>query len=288
MILAADWPVLTEPNGTMTRRNGRITPTERRPHLLGDLQVTGSAPANSPNLGALVIDGLLVEGKLTVLTGNLGKLRLAHCSLAPGKGGLTVTAQNGELQIELARGVSGQIKITPPVGGLKVVESIVDFAGGNAVDALQTDAEIEKCTMLGGVNVRSLEAGNSIFTGLVLVERRQGGCVRFSYVSDVSKTPRRFRCQPDLALTDVTDADERAAIRARMNPSFTSDDYGHFGYCQISRACADEIRAGAEDGSEMGVFSFLKNPQREANLRASLDEFLRFGLEAGVIPVALK
>jgi hypothetical protein len=222
------------------------------------------------------------------LTGNLGKLRLAHSALAPGEGGLTVTAQNGELRIEIARSVCGRIKITPPVGGLKVAESIVDFASGDAVDAPQTDAEIEKSTVIGGVTVRSLEAGNSIFTGLVAVERRQGGCMRFSYVNDASKTPRRFRCQPDLALTNIADADEQAAIKARMNPSFTSDDYGHFGYCQLSRACAEEIRDGAEDGSEMGVFSFLKNPQREANLRASLDEFLRFGLEAGVIPVSMK
>jgi hypothetical protein len=168
------------------------------------------------------------------------------------------------------------------------VESIVDFASGAAIDAPQTDVEIEKSTAIGAVNVRSLEAGNSIFTGLVVVERRQEGCVRFSYLSGVSKTPRRYRCQPDLALTDVTDADEQAAIKARMNPSFTSDDYGHFGYCQLSRACAEEIRSGAEDGSEMGVFSFLKNPQREANLRESLDEFLPFGLEAGVITVSLR
>ena len=31
----------------------------------------------------------------------------------------------------------------------------------------------------------------------------------------------------------------------------------------------------------MGAFEFLKQPQREANLRDALDEYLRFGLEAG-------
>jgi hypothetical protein len=41
-------------------------------------------------------------------------------------------------------------------------------------------------------------------------------------------------------------------------------------------------QAGAEDGSEMGVFSLLQQPQREANLRIALDEYLRFGLEAGI------
>ncbi len=287
MIVAADWPEFAKSD---------ITPTERRPHLLGNIQVIGTAPAKSQNPGALVLDGLLIEGSLTVqpsdlLTaqpGNLGKLRLAHTTLVPGEGGLSVVAENGELQIELERSISGQITIAPDIGGLRIVESIVDHISGQAIDAPNTEAEIEKSTVLGESQVRSLEAGNSIFTDKVTVKRRQQGCVRFSYVSVESKTPRRFRCQPDLALHGVTDPDEQAAIKARLNPSFTSEDYGHFGYCQLSRACATEIRTGAEDGSEMGVFSFLKNPQREANLRASLDEFLRFGLEAGVLPVTLK
>ena len=42
-----------------------------------------------------------------------------------------------------------------------------------------------------------------------------------------------------------------------------------------------QIRAGAEDGSEMGAFSMLKQPQRESNLAIRLDEYLPVGLEAG-------
>jgi hypothetical protein len=62
--------------------------------------------------------------------------------------------------------------------------------------------------------------------------------------------------------------------------------YGHPAYAQLSLNCAEEIRTGAEDSSEMGVFSHLKQPQREANLRASLNEYLRFGLEAGIFYVS--
>ena len=32
----------------------------------------------------------------------------------------------------------------------------------------------------------------------------------------------------------------------------------------------------------MGAFSFLKQPQRTANLQSNLEEYLRFGLEAGI------
>lgn len=51
----------------------------------------------------------------------------------------------------------------------------------------------------------------------------------------------------------------------------------------MSVNCADEIKTGGDDGSEMGVFSFLMQPQRETNLRTSLNEYLRFGLQAGLI-----
>ncbi len=71
-------------------------------------------------------------------------------------------------------------------------------------------------------------------------------------------------------------------IYSRLQPSFTSIQYGQPGYAQLSSACPEEINTGAEDGSEMGVFSYLKQPQKQANLQNSLQEYLRFGLEAGI------
>ena len=46
--------------------------------------------------------------------------------------------------------------------------------------------------------------------------------------------------------------------------------------------CAAEITTGAEDGCEMGAFHDNFAAQRESNLRVRLDEYLRFGLEAGI------
>ena len=131
--------------------------------------------------------------------------------------------------------------------------------------------------------MRSLEASTSIFVEPVTVERRQTGCIRFSYVPDGSRTPRRYRCQPDLALTGIVDPNAAAAIRARMTPVFTSTRFGDPGYLQLSEQCAGEIRTGAEDTSEMGVFYHLKQPQRMANLRLAVDEYRPFGLESGII-----
>jgi len=67
-----------------------------------------------------------------------------------------------------------------------------------------------------------------------------------------------------------------------MLPSFVSDNYGNPHYAQLTLTTPKEIRAGAEDELEMGAWNFLLQPRREANLRLALDEYLRFGLEAGL------
>ena len=55
-------------------------------------------------------------------------------------------------------------------------------------------------------------------------------------------------------------------------------------YGQLAH-CAVEIRTGAEDEAEIGAFHTLYQPQRETNLRVRLEEYLRFGLEAGIFYV---
>jgi hypothetical protein len=83
----------------------------------------------------------------------------------------------------------------------------------------------------------------------------------------------------------VDDPARRESIRSRLTPSFTSVRYGHPAYAQLGLGCAEEISTGAEDGSEMGAFGSLQQPRREANLRLRLEEYLPFGLEAGLIYV---
>lgn len=140
---------------------------------------------------------------------------------------------------------------------------------------------LEQVTIFGGVTVREMYASEVIFNDPARCERTQTGCVRFSYVPAFSRVPRRYRCQPDLAIKERPPDVSEGKVRARVRPIFTATDYGDPAYCQLSEWCAEEIRTGAEDESEMGVFSYLKQPQREANLRVALDEYLRAGLEAG-------
>lgn len=292
LITAADWPAVPVPGGApgeMQRIVGQLTPRDRRPHLLGDLEVEGDTVADTDAASELILDGLLIEGKLTVRDGKLGSLQVTHSTLVPAAGGIAVAAGNTRLEIRLGRALCGPIAL--PAAGiaqLSTATSVVDAPASQAdptavaVAAKGTPAVLDQSTFLGRVEVEQLTASECLFTCPVVAARLQTGCVRFSYVPAGSRTPRGYRCQPDLALkADPAAAED--AVRARLVPSFTAVRYGDPGYCQLQRTAAVELRTGAEDGSEMGVWSFLEQPQREANLRTALDEYLHFGLEAGLI-----
>jgi hypothetical protein len=294
LLVAADWPEEEVPGspGQHQRVRGHLVADGPRPHLLGSLAAQGTAAATSEAAGGLAVGGLLIEGALTVQAGNLGTLRIAHSTLVPDKGGLTIQAtstsgqDNGRLSLTLERSICGPLTVSGAGPRFTITESIVSSGAASAesepaIIAGNTEGSIQASTIFGKTTLRTLEASNDLFTGLVSVERRQVGCVRFSSLPGDSRTPRRFHCQPDLALSAAADA-QAATIRAQLIPSFTSIRYGDPAYAQLSQTCAEELRAGADDQGEMGTFHFLQQPQREANLRASLDEYLRFGLEAGI------
>ncbi len=157
---------------------------------------------------------------------------------------------------------------------------------------------IQRSTIFGMLAVHAIElAENSIFNDCVNVARRQIGCMRFCYIPHGCRTPKRYHCQPETAeqarenelraanpkITRVQVDFERQLERERLKPQFTSTLYGVPTFCQLSATCADEIKRGADDESELGVFHDLFQPQREANLRARLDEFSPAGMNAGII-----
>jgi hypothetical protein len=317
----------------------------KRPHLVltNSLQITGGADAQ------VTLNGLLISGNALHVTGDLGKLRLVHCTLVPG---WTLNVDGAPAQptepslvvdsddtiIEIDHCILGGIR-TDESTSILISSSIVDAmsetnvavaavngkdAGGvlridNSArsDCVQKDSQ--NCpsgsTIIGKVHAREIElASNAIFLAQlakndkwlapIWSERRQEGCVRFSYVPQQSVTPRHFRCQPDLARQAIEDklrADAKklsppptpAALDAeieaaqlaetlRVKPQFTSTRYGDPAYGQLSQRCAVEIRTGADNESEMGALNELMQPQRETDLRVRLDEYLRFGLEAGI------
>jgi hypothetical protein len=292
-----------------------------RPHLQGDLHIQGTAPTVGqrsldvvePEPGKLLLDGLLVEGRLTVLPGNLGELHVNHCTLVPIEGGMTVEQMvpeedfptdeedfwscmaflmyclnllrrvmrfvvgvdrlspqqalthlfelarqeltrffhefaavwqqqcsgwntpvpdmpclqptkdrdqsdqnNRRLKMTVSHSIVGSVRLADTVPMLDINDSIVDIQGGTeaqnadadtaherAIAAPGTQVMLERVTVLGRTIARQLEASDSLFAQLVQVKQRQVGCLRFCYVPEGSRTPRRYRCQPDLALMEA-------------------------------------------------------------------------------------
>ena len=223
--------------------------------------------------------------------------------------GPTGAVQNEHLGVEIAFSITGPLRLPDHAKGLWLLDSLVDGVGTPAIEGATAGrrapaAWLERVTLLGDTAFKALPmASEVLFVGHVDTERRQEGCVRFSFVQPGSLTPRRYRCQPDLEVaTQVEEAEreaqakgltltqtERDAIRVEIEgwlvPAFTSDRYGQPAYCQLHLACPAQIRTGAEDGSEMGAFCHLKQPQRESNLRRRLEEYLPFGLEPGFVYV---
>ena len=249
---------------------------EHRPTIVlgGDLVINGAADAE------VTLNGLLISGGAIRVNGALRALRLRHCTLVPSANpSLIVDLPN--VAIEIDHCIVGGLRVHER-SGVSITDSIVDatdrtqaaFAAVNGTDAGGT-LQIADCTLVGTIHTLELQlASNSIFLSDVTSEKKQEGCVRFCYLPLTSVVPRRYRCQPEA---------ERDALRVK--PQFTSLRYGDPGYGQLAWRTAAEIRNGADDEAELGVFHELYEPQRETNLRVRLAEYLRFGLEAGIFYV---
>lgn len=249
---------------------------EHRPTVIlgGDLIINGAAESE------VTLNGLLLSGGTIRVTGGLQTLRLLHCTLVP-SANPSLVADLPDVTIEMDHCIVGALRIHER-SSVSISDSIVDatavtqvaFAAANGTDSGGT-LQIADSTIIGTVHTLELQlASNSIFMADVTSEKRQEGCVRFCYLPLVSIVPRRYRCQPE---------DDEDALRVR--PQFTSLRYGDPGYGQLALRTAAEIREGADDEAEMGAFHELFEPQRETNLRVRLDEYLRFGLEAGIFYV---
>ena len=114
----------------------------------------------------------------------------------------------------------------------------------------------------------ALVAGDSWVTGLI-ADRKQEGCVRFSFLPAGAKTPRRYECVEQTI--------------AGPQPIFLALRYGRPGYMKLLTSTPDVVRRGAEDGGEMGAFHFVLAPLRESDLRVRMTEYLPVGLEFGII-----
>ncbi|WP_433727413.1 hypothetical protein ACQP2Y_12335 [Actinoplanes sp. CA-051413] len=257
------------------------------------LRVTGTGQGSGP-APRITLDGLLVTGRSIQVQGPVAGVVIRHCTLVPGwsldLGCRPEHAEEPSLEffdtpacVQVEHSILGTILVNAgdeqaEPNRIYLSDSILDGAG---VDAFTGPDDrhayavfnARRCTVFGAV--RSHGAGlveNCILGGPVRIARRQSGCVRFCWLQPGSRTPPRFHCEPELS-----------GEPERVLPRYTSTRYGTPGYAQLDLACAPEIRRGAEDGSELGAFHDLFQPQREDNLRLRLAEYTPAGSDAGLI-----
>ena len=290
----------------------------QRPVLKLNNPITVTGEKNS----RLILDGILLYNSketdnddddnnnnnslINIGQGDLQSLIIRHCTLVPRRNhdddiynSLQMDGRNNDLVITLDHTIIGRINITESEAQLKIIDTIVD--GKGTEDALNCyRAIIENSTIFGKVNVNILElASNTIFTDKIIAKRRQLGCVRFCHIPKGSQVPRSYRCQPDYSssssssntttntpqttptMTPVT----TSTSEWKMRPIFTSERYGEPGYAQLHKDTPPEIFEGADNRAEMGVFNHLYQPQRISNLKSSINENIRLGLEVGIFLV---
>ncbi len=298
----------------------QLRAAERTRPVLRLLDVRASQPdalSVSGHAGSRVLlDGLLIVGRGVEVhgpaeeddapTGDLCELVIRHCTLVPGwalqcdcdpkrPGEPSVTFDRTRAALRVSHSILGAIMvISPEQRGepppLELCDSILDATGMERVAlgapdeaVAYVEASFRRCTVIGAVQAHGIVlAEDSIFASPLRVLRRQQGCVRFCYVADGSRTPRRFHCQPDLALAAVV-PEQRAHERLRVVPQVRSRRYGTPHYLRLADGCCAEIRRGASDRSAMGVWHDLYEPQREANLAARLTEYVPAGTDAGIL-----
>ncbi len=279
-------PTITvDPGASVTLRAA----DECRPLLLTVGAIDLVMGANS----TLVLDGWLIAGGALTMA-DFGdddprQLILRDCTLVPSADHPSLSVSHPFAAVKLERCITGPLQVAADAD-MQLSDCIVDATAmeliairGPGVDdkAASGRLTMERCTAIGKVHTRQMIlASDCLFVarlagaadswaGPLWVERRQAGCIRFSFVPRGSRTPRRYHCQPQ-------------AGDLQTRPHFTSLRYGDAGYCQLREVTPASIRGGAHDESEMGVLHDLYQPQRETNLRIRLDEYLRFGLEAGI------
>ncbi len=228
----------------------------------------------------------------------LGNLEVSHCSLVPGcaltpagppqaaySAVPSLLTESPGLQISIQKSIVGAVWVSEEATAT-VSDSIMDATGAAHVAYAAPDGHsgggsltLQRCTVVGKIHASLLTlicdsivsaelAAADTWTAALWADRRQQGCVRFSYLPAISSVPRQFEC----------------VIQAPgvPQPLFYSLQYGDPGYCKLLPSVDDAIRRGADDEGEMGAFHFVLAPLRENDLRVRLREYLPAGLEFGL------
>lgn len=198
--------------------------------------------------------------------------------IGPVRLGDAVTTQFEKLRFaDEIRVIAGRLELRR-VAALKVVVETTDIVEPvlNAVDCLFGSIEVpnglarlEYVTVLGTAAAARLQASDCLFADAVTLDPPDaaavpGSCIRYS------------RIPPSLAKLHPLTTTEA--------PVFCADTFGAPGGGVLHPAAPEAIRAGAEDGGEMGAYHAWRYAARDKAVMVKLQEFLPIGQVAVLIP----
>lgn len=262
-------------NGLLIAASAGMTPGSPSPAAL--VHVPATRPDGSPNL--------------------LETLAVRHSTLVPGWSVLADgTPQFGTAATLIAEAAGTTVSASQSIlGAVRTIEFVTVKASDSIIDATDPtnvafadlddvsgggELTLDGCSVVGKVHAVLLRlVSNTIFwagllagdtwTTALISDRKQEGCIRFSFLPAGAKTPRRFECV------------ER--VIAGPQPIFFALRYGRPGYLKLLTSTPDVVRRGADDGGEMGAYHFVLAPLRETDLRVRMEEYMPVGLEFGFI-----
>ncbi len=276
------------------------------------IRVEGYSVKGQQIAARLSLSGVTIAEHALELRGEFDTVAIDHCTIVPDREDpdqrhVAIAVAAIPCPLTITSSIIGEIRInTAEVGHdpieLSISDSIVDAGphAGRAIGGIEdrpgyASLELDRCTVLGEINVFQADAQGSITTGRFFSRRRQTGEIQFCYLPTTSHVPRRIGCQPDGVLASVTDdlkagLDDIATAQAKMisepsrvRPRFDSTNFGEPGYCRLALDCAAEISHGAEDDGELGAFHDLWLTRRIDDMTTRLAEFTPIGVDLDIV-----
>jgi hypothetical protein len=243
------------------------------------LEDTTAVPAATPEP---------IGGRLKLM-GTWDHVQISHCTLDPGGEQardaddearaipyviLEIAGYVEELVID--RSIVGPILGTLEsldscsVGKLIIRDSIVMTIDPDVPQAINVplgNVHIERSTILGSITANRLYASDSLITGAGTITDRQNGCFRFS-AGVQGMWPRPYESH----------------FFAQFDPVWMeSRRFGDPNFTRLTELMPLEIRTGAENHCEMGVWNHLLDDIKRADLRAKLAEYMPFDLDMQLV-----
>lgn len=217
----------------------------------------------------LVLGGLWIDGRVVI--GEGVEARIEHCSIHPlSAQRLSGAAMPGPAAIELVSGDRAPASLVlracltgtlaaGPKAALAISDSVIDGRRGGMAISGDPAATLERCTILGGAAFGALGASNSIFASPVTVTGSDCA-LRNCFVPAGSDLPGALQCL------------------SGPDPIPGSSVFAMPGYARLDPAASEEIRTGASNGSEIGVFNAGHAAQRLALMEDCLAVRLPIGM----------